>query len=70
MFDQLWRTRDVSISFCVLNEVSGTYESKCLITAAEFGTVTSADEGWVIASESRLRVDLPGITIQLVTAVA
>jgi hypothetical protein len=70
MSDQLWRTEEIVVSFCMLRYVSGTYESKCLVAAAEFGTVASADEGWVITSESRLRIDLPGITIQLVAAVA
>lgn len=70
MSAQLWRTVGISISVCVLKHMPGTYESKCLVAAAEFGTVSSADEGWVVASEGRLRIDLSGVTVQLVTAVA
>ena len=70
MSDQLWRTMEISISFCVLEHVSRTYESKCIVAAAELGTISSADEGWVVTSEGRLRIDLPGVTIQLVTTVA
>ena len=70
MSDPLWRTVELSISLCVLRYMSGTYKSKCLVAAAEFGTVSSADEGWVITTEGRLRIDLPGVTIQLVTTVA
>lgn len=70
MSDQPWRTKETNISFCVLNEVSGTYESKCLVAAAELGTVSSADEGRVVTSEGRLRVYLPGVTVQLITTVA
>jgi hypothetical protein len=70
MSDQLWRTVKTSISLCVLRYMSGTYKSKCLVAAAEFGTISSADEGWVVTSEGRLRIDLPGVTIQLVTTVA
>ena len=70
MFDQLWRNRDTIISLCALNDVSGTYESECLVSAAELGTISSADEGRVVTSEGRLRVDLPGVTVQLVATVA
>ena len=70
MSAQLWRTVGISISVCVLKHMPGTYESKCLEAAAEFGVISRADEGWVVTSESRLCIDLPGVAVQLVAAVA
>ena len=58
------------ISFCSRKYVPGTYESKGLIAAAEFGTISSTDERWVVTSEGRLCIDLPGVTVQLVATVA
>lgn len=70
MSGQLWRTVRTSISFCARKYVSGTYESQGLIAAAEFSTISRTDKSWVVTSESRLRTDLPGVTIQLVSTVA
>lgn len=70
MFDRLWRTVAVSISFYVLEYVSGAYETKGSIATALFGIVSSTGIDRVVTPEGRLCVDLSGVTVQLVTTIA
>ena len=63
MFDRAWRTVVISISFYVIEYVSGTYETQGSKATALFGIVSSAGIYWVVTSEGRLRVDLSGVTV-------